>query len=191
MAWGIGRSIQLVIDKVRGKKRGYDPADRFSGKPWDGMRLAADSGELTQIFYAHDGRIARKWHHDFEVYDRHFSPLRAPNPAIRILEIGVSRGGSLQIWRKYFGKDARIVGVDIDPARAARVEPGTHFVAGDQSDPVVLAKGPITSTASGKQVDPEQQKFVNKEQESAGAGETNTAKEPKGFLFQLAICVAH
>ena len=30
------------------------------------------------------------------------------------MEVGGQNGGSIQMWRKYFGKDAKIVGVDID-----------------------------------------------------------------------------
>jgi 23S rRNA U2552 (ribose-2'-O)-methylase RlmE/FtsJ len=33
---------------------------------------------------------------------------------VRFLEIGVSKGGSMQMWRKYFGKEAVIFGIDIE-----------------------------------------------------------------------------
>ena len=45
--------------------------------------------------------------------DRYFSSLRGKK--IRLLEIGVNKGGSLQLWRKYFGDDAIIFGIDINP----------------------------------------------------------------------------
>ena len=31
------------------------------------------------------------------------------------MEIGVFNGGSLKIWKNYFGPDSRIIGIDINP----------------------------------------------------------------------------
>lgn len=45
-------------------------------------------------------------------YHRFFSEWR--DRPLRLLEIGVSRGGSLQMWREYFPK-ATIFGVDVNP----------------------------------------------------------------------------
>lgn len=77
---------------------------------------------------------------NLEIYERHFERFRAPRAyPVRILELGVSRGGSLQIWRKFFGLEAKIVGVDIDPGCLDRVDADTPVIIGDQSDPAVLA----------------------------------------------------
>jgi hypothetical protein len=140
MGSAFGRRIQIVIDKVRGKPRRFDPHAAFSVSPRDARRRVRPSGELERLFYAHDGRIAHKWHHYLAIYDRHFQSLRDNlGRGPRILELGVSRGGSLQLWRKYFGPEARIVGVDIDSACTDRVDPGSFVVIGDQTDPAVLA----------------------------------------------------
>lgn len=69
--------------------------------------------ELLEIFTNNEGVIVHKWHHYIPLYDRYFSSFRGRK--IRFLEIGVSKGGSLQMWRKYFGDDAIIFGIDIDP----------------------------------------------------------------------------
>ncbi len=135
-----GRKIQIVIDKVRGKPLRFDPNSVFRVSPRDARKRVQPSGKLEKLFYAHDGRIAHKWHHYLSIYDQHFHSLcdrldRAP----RILELGVSRGGSLQLWRKYFGPEARIVGVDIDAACKDRIDPGSFVVIGDQTDAAVLA----------------------------------------------------
>ena len=91
-------------------------------------------GDLYQYFLDnHSGRLVQKWLHYFEVYERHFEPYR--HKPIRVLEFGVDHGGSLQMWRHYFGPQAEIVGVDIDPACAALAEPGIDIVIGDQEDP--------------------------------------------------------
>jgi hypothetical protein len=77
------------------------------------LERSAASGDMAQIFYSHDGRLAHKWDHYQGIYDRHLARFRGT--ALKFLEIGVSHGGSLQIWRKYFGPNATIFGVDVDP----------------------------------------------------------------------------
>ncbi len=139
MSSTIGRKVQIVIDKVRGKKH-HDPYSVFSVSPRNARRRVQPFGELEKIFYAHDGRIAHKWHHYLAIYDQYFQSLRDNlGRAPRVLELGVSGGGSLQLWRKYFGRDACIVGVDIDTACTDRADPGSFVVIGDQADPAVLA----------------------------------------------------
>jgi hypothetical protein len=139
MGSALGRRIQAVVDRVRKKDRGRtDPADRWGVSLRAVRRIVQPAGELERLFYRHDGRIAQKWHHYLEIYERHFEPLRAAMPAVRVLELGVSRGGSLQLWRKYFGPAARIVGVDIDPVCAERADSDVCVIIGDQTDPVTL-----------------------------------------------------
>ena len=82
------------------------------------------------------GRIINKWEHYFPIYERHLSPWR--NKSITFIEIGVSQGGSLQMWRRFFGPLATIIGVDINPACARFEEPGINIRIGDQSDPEFL-----------------------------------------------------
>ena len=57
-----------------------------------------------------------------------------------ILEIGVRRGGSLDVWKKYFGSDSTIVGIDIDPSCQRMQSHGFHIHIGDQSDESFLEK---------------------------------------------------
>ena len=138
MSSALGRQIQSIIDRIRKKERRVDPADPWGMAKREARRHVVPSGELERIFYAHQGRIAQKWHHYLEIYERHFAPLRQRQQALRVLELGVSRGGSLQIWREYFGPAARIVGIDVDPECAGRVDPENVVIIGDQSDPAVL-----------------------------------------------------
>jgi hypothetical protein len=70
-------------------------------------------GDLLDIFVGNRGSMVHKWHHYIPIYERYFSPFRGKK--IRFLEIGVSEGGSLQMWRKYFGEEAIIFGIDINP----------------------------------------------------------------------------
>ncbi|MBC7874794.1 MAG: class I SAM-dependent methyltransferase, partial [Ferruginibacter sp.] len=68
---------------------------------------------LQEIFETHTGRLVHKWDHYFDVYERYFTVYR--DSPVNILEIGISHGGSLQMWRKYFGEHANIFAVDINP----------------------------------------------------------------------------
>lgn len=92
----------------------------------------AGGNPVEYLFYSHRGRLIDKWHHYFEVYHRHFARFRRRRPVV--VEIGVSHGGSLQMWKKYFGPGARIVGVDIDPRCRDFGEESVEIVIGDQSD---------------------------------------------------------
>ena len=54
-----------------------------------------------------------KWSSYFQVYEKIFSKYR--NKKIKFVEIGVANGGSLFMWKKYFGKKAKIIGIDLNP----------------------------------------------------------------------------
>ena len=69
--------------------------------------------DLERYFNSNSGRLIHKWMHFFEVYDRHFSRFRGKE--VVVVEIGVFHGGSLQMWKQYFGPGAVIHGVDINP----------------------------------------------------------------------------
>ena len=55
-----------------------------------------------------------KWHHYFKIYDKYFKKFVGKNP--KILEIGVSQGGSLEMWNYYFDKECTIYGIDVHPS---------------------------------------------------------------------------
>ncbi|RHW16668.1 class I SAM-dependent methyltransferase [Sphingomonas gilva] len=93
-------------------------------------------GPFEQAFYDHKGRIAHKWTHYLPIYDRIIAPwIGKP---VRMLEIGVNKGGSLEVWRTVLGSDATIFGVDIDPRVATRVESPNQVRIGSQDDPDFL-----------------------------------------------------
>lgn len=90
---------------------------------------------LREIAEAHHGRIIHKWAHYFDAYERHLARFRGKN--VVFVEIGVGKGGSLEMWRAWLGPRARIVGIDIDPARAAFGGPHAEVRIADQTDPSV------------------------------------------------------
>jgi len=93
-------------------------------------------GDLLDIYVKNRGRPVHKWHHFLPLYDRYLARLRGRAP--RFLEIGVAGGGSLQMWRQYFGPEAIIFGVDIDPDCAAFDGESGQVRIGSQDDPRFL-----------------------------------------------------
>ena len=93
--------------------------------------------DLERYFAANSRNRIHKWAHYFEVYDRHFARFRGT--PVQLLEIGVDQGGSLQMWKHYFGPLASITGVDINPACKALEEEQIQILIGDQADPKFLA----------------------------------------------------
>ena len=77
-------------------------------------------------------RPIHKWHHYFEVYERYFGRFRHSSPTV--LEIGVQGGGSLEMWREYFGESARIYGIDTNPGAKRNEDIATKIYIGDQAD---------------------------------------------------------
>ena len=52
---------------------------------------------------------------------------------LTILEVGVFNGGSLFMWRKFFGTKARIIGIDLNPDGREWENHGFEIYIGDQS----------------------------------------------------------
>jgi hypothetical protein len=98
--------------------------------------LSAHLSPIETLFFAGAGRTAHKWLHYLRVYDTLFAAYRGH--AI-MLEIGVGQGGSLDLWRSYFGPDAVLFGIDTDPECLRRVSPPNHVRIGSQADGQFLA----------------------------------------------------
>ena len=48
--------------------------------------------------------------------------------------MGIDRGGSLFIWKDFFSKDSRIIGIDTNPDAKKLEEYGFEIFIGDQSN---------------------------------------------------------
>ncbi len=104
----------------------------YSGDAWKSL---SDNPLFAYFSANRGGSPLDKWVHYFPIYERHLAAYR-DSPA-RVLEIGVYRGGGLEMLRHYLGPTARIVGIDIDPS--SRSAAGREVVEiGDQEDPVFL-----------------------------------------------------
>ena len=67
------------------------------------------------------------------MYERHFCQF--VNTDCTILEIGVYSGGSIEMWRSYFGPKCKVIGIDIEPACERYANEYTQILIGDQGDP--------------------------------------------------------
>jgi hypothetical protein len=68
----------------------------------------------------------------FHVYENLLTPFRGKD--ITFVEVGVYNGGSLFMWRDFFGPKARIIGVEFNPDAKHWESEGFEIHIGDQSD---------------------------------------------------------
>ena len=91
------------------------------------------SNPLREYFDRHtEGHGIWKWNHYFEVYQRHFSKF--VDHEVNIVEIGIYSGGSLDMWKSYFGDHCHIYGVDIEKNCKCYENAYTTVYIGDQAD---------------------------------------------------------
>jgi len=70
--------------------------------------------------------------HYFDIYHRHLQKFTGKE--VHVLEVGVYSGGSLEMWREYFGPKCRVYGVDIREDCKALEDDQTRIFIGDQAD---------------------------------------------------------
>jgi hypothetical protein len=92
---------------------------------------------LWSEFVNNKQRTIHKWKHYFPVYEAHFS--RFVNRPVIFLEIGCGRGGSAQMWKRYLGPHAQIVGIDVNPECKTFEEDQINIRIGSQSDTSFLS----------------------------------------------------
>jgi hypothetical protein len=132
------KSLKALANRVGGI---YElPLDEFFV---DRRALPDRHGDAcSDLFYGYAGPgLVNKWGHYLPIYSRLFGPFRdrtGHGRPLRFLEIGVSKGGSLDIWRDYFGEEAIIYGVDIDPGCAGFDGRSAQVRIGSQADPDFL-----------------------------------------------------
>jgi hypothetical protein len=91
-----------------------------------------DLNDLEKFYYNKPHRGMEKYAHYFDIYDRHFRNYRDTDCVI--VEVGVYKGGSLQMWKDYFGNKCRIIGIDIDESVKDYEEEQISIEIGSQSD---------------------------------------------------------
>ena len=77
--------------------------------------------------------FSTKYKKYFPIYDHLFSSYI--DKKITFVEIGIENGGSLHMWRKFFGPKARIIGIDLNPECKLFEKDGFEIFIGNQSEP--------------------------------------------------------
>jgi SAM-dependent methyltransferase len=124
-----------VLKQFRSFWRGYKTW-RFL-REWPGPEGQAEPREapnpLKAFFEARkEGPGIWKWNHYFDIYHRHLCRFRGRE--VRVLEIGIYSGGSLDMWSDYFGASCQIFGVDIEPSCKKYERENVRVFIGDQSN---------------------------------------------------------
>ena len=124
------------LDPREAYDRGYRYGEHFDSRADLNTDAAAVSSEnrLEEYFDRHTtGPGIWKFRHYFEIYERHFEKLVGSE--VHVVEIGVYSGGSLDMWKDYFGPACHVYGVDIRPECHAYERDGVRIFIGDQGDP--------------------------------------------------------
>lgn len=105
----------------------------------DQAKELADAKDACEAsFYGQTDRATNKWRHYPSIYDRHLARYR--DRPVRLLEIGIHNGGSLQMWRRYLGPRAIIHGLDVDP-RCTQIDDADLTIhIGSQDDLALLSR---------------------------------------------------
>ncbi len=130
--WQMGKMIPLIILGFnRGKALVAGDSKQESANR---LKMAPENvNPLQHYFNSHtEGPGIWKWQHYFEIYHRHFSKFIGQE--VRILEIGIYSGGSLGMWKNYFGPKCTVYGVDIEPACEVYASDSVKIFIGDQAD---------------------------------------------------------
>lgn len=125
--WG----IKMV--KTAGDAERYLANLRWQDNGSGGVASESEPNPLAAYVDRHrEGRGVWKWKHYFEIYHRHLKQF--VGRPVNVVEIGIYSGGSLDMWRDYFGGQCRIYGIDIEPACKAYEREGVRVMIGDQAD---------------------------------------------------------
>jgi len=85
--------------------------------------------KLADIFFS-TPKLSIKNDTYFDIYEFIFNSYRGK--PITFIEVGVFNGGSLHMWREYFGEKARIIGVDLNPVALELEKDGFEIYIGNQ-----------------------------------------------------------
>ncbi|VTU21374.1 Demethylmacrocin O-methyltransferase [Variovorax sp. PBS-H4] len=92
---------------------------------------------LRQLYSDHENKTSDKWSLYLDAYDDIFCNYR--DRRVRLLEIGIQNGGSLEIWSKYFFNSKLLVGCDINEScRSLKYDDERiHVVIGDANNDAI------------------------------------------------------
>lgn len=83
--------------------------------------------------YKNSKYLSIKYSSYFQTYQELLEKYRGK--PIVFVEVGVLNGGSLFMWRSFFGQEARIIGIDLNPIAKKWEKDGFEIYIGNQADP--------------------------------------------------------
>ncbi|BDA47651.1 probable demethylmacrocin O-methyltransferase [Coccomyxa sp. Obi] len=117
-------------------KEGFVPDDVQKHYCYSTPRVNSSmDNPLWEFFQTrNNGPGIHKWFQYFDIYHRYFSKFVGQE--VHMLKIGVQSGGSLDLWRNYFGDKLFLYGVDVNPYAKALFDspPHTRIFIGDQQN---------------------------------------------------------
>ncbi len=147
----LAKAARVAVRRPVLRRRGYrwGRRARAGGPPTPVWRPANRATEtLSDWAQRHtSGPGLWKWTHYYPAYERHLAKFVGHE--VNVVEIGVYSGGSLEMWRDYFGPGARIVGIDIAEECRAYASERIAIEIGDQADPAFWRR----FLADGRRVD--------------------------------------
>ena len=94
--------------------------------------LEINSNSKLFNIYKNSQNVSLKCNTYFQAYEELLD--KYVGKEITFVEIGVLHGGSLFMWREYFGKKAKIIGIDLNPNAKKLEKDGFDIYIGSQSD---------------------------------------------------------
>jgi len=106
----------------------------MSVKPKDLSKKSLELNSKLKLFqiYKNLKHVSLKSDTYFQIYEEIFNKYIGKK--ITFVEVGVLHGGSLFMWREYFGASARIIGIDLHPKAKELEKHGFEIFIGSQSD---------------------------------------------------------
>jgi hypothetical protein len=139
LCWNLRtRGYKVVVHMgVRAEHRFDEGVVSKKTKPARPASAGAEN-PLRTYFEQNDGPLIDKWIHYFDIYHRHFARFVAQSPTI--LQIGINQGGSLEMWKKYFGAGVRVIGIDRNPLCGMFMADEVQIYIGEECDQEFLQK---------------------------------------------------
>jgi SAM-dependent methyltransferase len=125
--------LRMLPQTLAGSQQAKQWPPISSGEASRPFAAPAESNPLARYFNSHsEGKGIWKVEHYLDVYHKYFAKFIGQE--VHVLEIGVFSGGSLEMWKSYFGPKCKVYGVDIREQCKAYAGDGIEIFIGDQAD---------------------------------------------------------
>ena len=106
-----------------------------------------DTRTINELHRAKIGKVSNKWSSYLSYYDQLFEPIK--DEPLKLFEIGIQNGGSMETWGSYFKNAESIIGCDINEKckNLTFTDPRISVIVGNaNTQPIfetLLRKGPF------------------------------------------------